>query len=382
MVVRTVAFPLELTTEQECAIQETISLYSKAWNHCVDVAWGMKRVSAFDVHKQTYKKLKQDLGLKSQYLCSARNRAAEIVKAMRVLERKGKRVSKPSAAMIPIRLDARTLSFDKEMEMASIATQHGRIKIPLFWHKQALRYRGWRCQAGEIGINRDVKLFFRLVFEKATPEKPERTGNVTGINRGILHPVVASNNKFLGKPKWKEHERKLLSLRSKLQSKGTASAKRHLKELSGRQRRFKENCDRIVAKELLRMLVPGDTIVLERLTDIRKLCGEKGRARKKHRANMSRWSFKRLENAINCGSELSGVYVEYIDPAYTSQICSRCKIVLKSNRKTQSLYSCSCGLRLNADLNAARNIENLWCVANGGTFGSPVNRPIVADSFA
>ncbi|PIX68793.1 transposase, partial [Candidatus Roizmanbacteria bacterium CG_4_10_14_3_um_filter_39_13] len=109
---------------------------------------------------------------------------------------------------------------------------------------------------------------------------------------------------------------------SKLQAKGTKSSRRHLRKLFGRLRRFRENCDRIVAKILLNKLEPGDTVVFERLTDIRERCGNKGKARKKHRANMGRWSFKRLENAICYGAQLCGIYVEYVDPAYTSQRCS------------------------------------------------------------
>ena len=131
---------------------------------------------------------------------------------------------------------------------------------------------------------------------------------------------------------------------------------------------------------LLISRMAGDTIVLENLTNIRKRCGEKGRARKKHRAHMGRWSFKRVENAINYGAELRGIYVESVDPRYTSQMCSKCAIVCKKNRKSQSLYFCSCGFTLNADLNAARNIANKWRIANGYAPGLSVNQPIVANS--
>lgn len=378
MVARTVVFPIYPTEEQTEILSETLNLYSKAWKHCIDVAWEMGKVSAVDLHKATYNELKESLGLKSQYLCSSRNRAVENVKAMRTLQKKGKKVSKPVVNLVPIRLDARTLSFDKPREIASIATQQKRIKIPLVWHEQALRYKEWDCKAGEIGIDRKNRWVLRLIFEKESI-KPERSKNVIGIDRGIRHAVVSSDNRFLGKPEWVEHERKLLSLKSKLQSKGTKSAKRHLKKLAGRQKRFKENCDRIVAKELISELNCGDTIVLEKLTNIKKRCGEKGKAHKKHRSKMGRWSFKRLENAINYIAELHGVYVEYIEPHYTSQRCSKCETVLKSNRKTQSIYSCSCGLNLNADLNASRNISKLWRIANGFMSGLLVNQPIVAD---
>ena len=192
MITRAVVFPIFLTKEQVEALRETLELYGQAWQKCVDVAWDMKKVSAVDVHKATYKRLKVDLGLKSQYLCSARNRAVETVKAVRALKRKGKKVSKPKMKRIPIRLDARTLSFDKPREVTSVATQHGRIKIPLVWHKHAQKYIGWACKAGEIGINRRRKWVLRLIFEKEE-DKPARTKNVVGVDRGIKRAVVSSD---------------------------------------------------------------------------------------------------------------------------------------------------------------------------------------------
>ncbi len=379
MVQRTVVFPIFPDARQAEALAKTAQLYKEAQQHCIDVAWEMENLSAINLHKKVYAPLKAKLGLKSQYLCSARNRAVENVKAAKKLSKKGRTVSKPELKSVQIRLDARTLSFDKPRKIASIATQHGRIKIPLVWHKHARRYSDWDCKAGEIGINRKGKWVLRLIFEKEIV-KPARNGKIIGVDRGIKRAVVSSDNRFIGEREWKEHERKILSCMSKLQSAGTPSAKRHLKKSAGRLKRFKGNCDHIVAKELLSGLQPGDTIVLEQLTNIRKRCGEKGQVRKKQRAHMGRWSFKRVENAINYGAESRGIYVEYVDPHYTSQTCSQCNIVLKANRKSQSLYSCSCGLTLNADLNAARNISDKWCIANGYAPGLPVNQPIVANS--
>ena len=379
MITRTVVFPICPTKIQEEALNETLNLYSKAFKSCINVAWEMDRLSAVDVHKKTYKKLKKELGLKSQYLCSARNKAVENVRGVRVLRKKGKKVSKPKVERVPIRLDGRTLSFDKPRETASVTTQHGRIKIPLVWHKQAIRYSKWGCKAGEIGIDKRGKWVLRLVFEKK-PVKYKRTRKVLGIDRGIRHSLVSSENKFFGEAKWHEHERKFRLHISRLQSKGTRSAKRKLKIVFGRLRRFKENCDRIVAKKLFEDVSPGDTIVLEKLTNIRERCGRKGKARKKHRSKMGRWSFKRVEDAIRYSAELIGVYVEYVEPHYTSQMCSKCGVIRKSNRKKQYFYSCSCGFKLNADLNASRNIAKKWRITSGGASGLSVNQPIVANS--
>jgi transposase len=49
--------------------------------------------------------------------------------------------------------------------------------------------------------------------------------------------------------------------------------------------------------------------------------------------------------------------VEKVNPAYTSQTCSRCGIVDREARESQAVFRCrSCGYIANADVNAARNI--------------------------
>ena len=376
---KTVIFPIYPTKEQEAAFLKTIYLYTMAWIYCINVAWSMKNLTKVELHKATYAAVKENFDLLSQYICSSRDKAFEAVKSARILMRHGKKVSKPTAEMIPVRLDARTLSFDKERTTASIAAQGGRIKIPLIWHEHAKRYESWDCKAGEIALNNKGRWVLRLVFEKDF-EMPPRTGRVFGADRGIKHPIVLSNNKFYGERWWQEHERTILVLIAKLQSKGTKSAKRRLKKTWCRLRRFRIDCDRVIIKHIFKSCEQGDTVVFENLTDIREGCGRKGKARKKHRSKIGRWSFRRQESIFSDNAEVFGVYVETVDARYTSQTCSRCNTVLKKNRKSQSLYSCSCGLKLNADLNAARNIAKKWCMANGYTSGPTVNRPIVAVS--
>ena len=55
-------------------------------------------------------------------------------------------------------------------------------------------------------------------------------------------------------------------------------------------------------------------------------------------------------------SRLLGVPIQFVDPAYTSQRCSRCNVICKSNRLGKE-YKCSgCGHVDHADVNAAFNI--------------------------
>jgi putative transposase len=71
-----------------------------------------------------------------------------------------------------------------------------------------------------------------------------------------------------------------------------------------------------------------------------------------------------------------GGWVLYVNPAYTSQTCSGCGHVHPDNRRSQAGFVCqSCGLSINADMNAAINISRagharLACQANGAAMPS------------
>jgi transposase len=67
--------------------------------------------------------------------------------------------------------------------------------------------------------------------------------------------------------------------------------------------------------------------------------------------------------------------VEKINPAYTSQTCSGCGHRDPESRESQSRFRCrACGLTVNADVNAARNIAAGHAVTARG--GDGVTRPV------
>ena len=97
------------------------------------------------------------------------------------------------------------------------------------------------------------------------------------------------------------------------------------------------------------------TIIMENLENIRNTANSLNRADR----NIHSWTFYQLQHFVEYKAELAGIKVEYINPKYTSQSCSKCNKIKKSNRKT-NLYSCECGNHIHADLNASRNIANKY----------------------
>lgn len=93
------------------------------------------------------------------------------------------------------------------------------------------------------------------------------------------------------------------------------------------------------------------------------------------------WAFAQLETFIKYKAALRGVPVVYVDPAYTSQRCSRCGMIQKPNGKS---YGCgTCGHKDHRDANAGFNVGRLGVkvvrvsggdvlsVASSGSIGGP-----------
>ena len=219
--------------------------------------------------------------------------------------------------------------------------------------------------------------WWHVTMELDLPETP--VANHVGVDLGINRPAVTSDNQFFGERRWKDIEQRNFRLKRSLQAKGTRSAKRHLKKLSGRVNRFRKDCDHVLSKKLVQSVPQGTMLILEDLTDIR----DRVQGRRKQRRLLHSWSFNRLQTFLAYKGNLHGVSVGFVDPRYTSQKCSRCGHRESSNRKTQSRFVCKkCGFQHNADLNAAKNIRRNYLVSQGISLGHgvSVNHPIVATS--
>ena len=70
------------------------------------------------------------------------------------------------------------------------------------------------------------------------------------------------------------------------------------------------------------------------------------------------WSFYQLQNFITYKAERVGIIVKKVNPAFTSQTCSRCGNLEDGQREKQKDFKCKkCGYYANADYNAAKNIS-------------------------
>lgn len=367
-----------LANEREQALfGKTIAQYSACFNHVARESWETRTTNGVELHRETYYPLRQQYPqLPSQLVISAREKAREAVKSALARLKRGKRATCPHTSRTAVRYDARSYTFSPERGELSLSTTGGRLRLGVSvpeYFRPYLRNRLGLDSADLVQYDNGT-LWMHVVVTLPDPPIPAETGKVVGVDVGISRIAVSSDGEFFDGKRVKEHAREFFRLRRALQAKGTKSARRHLKRLRRQENRFRRDVNHRVSKLLVASLPPGSTIVMENLTDIR----ERVKARRQQRRELHNWPFAQVQQFVTYKAAMRGIQVSYVDARYSSQSCSRCGHLARSNRQMQSWFLCrKCGYQLNADLNAARNLARRANGASGGLF---VNRPIVSDT--
>lgn len=296
------------------------------------------------LHHSTYRKVRDSIPtLNCNLVETARDQAKDMLKRtkFRVL---------PKRKRLQIRYDQRTFKFYPDKGMISLSTCHGRKKVNVKVYDYCKQYLyGWFSNA-QLIIRKD-KIFMNI--QSKLPDIKQKLGNkILGIDRGITNIVTCSDNTFYNSKHMRKVKGNFQYLRTKLQSVGTRSARRKLKQLSGRERRFTLNLNHKLAKEIASK--DYDVFVVEKL-DIKTRWG-KGRVFNKKLGN---WSYSEFLTFLRYKAENLGKTVVEINPRYTSQQCSKCGFISRGNRHKSKFKCLECGFELNADLNAARNIGQI-----------------------
>src|SRR5579885_520084 len=371
---RTITVHLKPTPEQARILKQTLEQHTACFNVVARVGFISQCSNGIELHKQTYYDLRRQYpNLPAQLVCAARVKATEAVKSALDRQKKGRKTGVPASHVCPIRYDQRSSWVKWDTMICSLATIAGRVELPFRVPPYAEKYIGGKVCSADLCYRKGR---FTLHITLSIPEPaPASSQEVMGVDLGLNRPAVTSTKQFLGERRWKEQERRIFRLRRQLQAKGTRSAKRHLRKLSGKLLRQRRDHDHVLSKRIVQHAPAGSTIVIENLTAIRS------RVRMKKQTDTHRrlhsWSFAQFQAFLSYKAQERGITVVKIDPRHTSQTCSRCGYQHRSNRRSQSLFLCrQCGYCLNADLNAAQNIRQKHLASIGTPFagGLPSDR--------
>lgn len=383
---RTCIIPLEHpTSDQHERFQQTQDRYQYCQNQASDYAWPdqPKRPSDLETSKQAvenavYDDLRDDTdGLHANLVQKAIKDVTSAMSTLATSWRHGFRISKPEwnadNSKWTMTYDKRAATFYKYK--VSLATVNGRVELDYKLPEELddtpyekyvlhpdwsfttskLLYRNGRYWL-HVGVKRNYsdELWTVRSNSEVLDTPSEDTIRVLGVDLNVDGATaVTSTAGFHGNADYLNHRRKQYkNLRAELQQTATRSAYQRFHEYAEHHanwlEEYKWNVINSIVNDALDARVTH--VVFEKLDGIRK--------RMSNLPKFQQWMFKRIQEEVEAQLEPYGVSVEKVNPRNTSKQCSQTTYhhVSDSNRSGKEFECVECGLALNADYNAARNI--------------------------
>lgn len=339
------AVKIKITTENP-KFQEVAENFRDAANWLSKIVHDRKKPgTAPSLHREFYATVREKFNLSSQVACSLFRHVVGTYRSMRSNGEWTRAVYK--RLVVPV------------VHKRDFSVVKGKMK---FW-KVKVDFKTRPIPNGEW---RDSKLkkvgnnwWLILIVGVDVPDK-KQNGNIVGVDLGQKNTLVAvepkSNKTLYVDGGSLEHRRLCIrQTRKKVASVGTRSAKRLLRRMDGREKAVTQELMHVASKRLVAFAksVDAKVIAVEDLNGVRKV-----NTSKKQRARNHRWPYALLQFFIGYKSEAEGIALEFVDPAYTSQGCSKCGHTEKSNRNGLVFRCKSCNWRDHADRNGACNIAS------------------------
>jgi putative transposase len=368
---RTVKLKLLPSEEQAELLQRTMETYCNALNYISQVAHGLGNCRNYlTLHRSVYYEVRERFGLKSQQTISAERQVAAAYKTMKANGNEQGKASFNFRGGLLLQ-QGRDYGLKVEQGVVGITTLAGRQPIAFSCGDFQRQHFDWGMGSATLVKRRGV-FWLHVVFWREVEEAAEEAAEtVIGVDRGMNYLAVTrapdGGTVFHGGGPVKQRKHHYRRVRASLQathalarsaSEGTKGAKRTLKRLSGREKRYQRAVNHVVSKEIAAFAAsyPQPVIVLEELGGIR----QRAKQRKAQRGDFHSWALPlayQLAQFVEYKAAASSIPVVYVDPRGTSQSCSSCGA--KGTRRRHD-FSCSCGYLDHADRNAASNIAQRY----------------------
>jgi len=285
--------------EQAAALLDTLHAVNAACNYAGEVAFKTKTGNKFELQKLVYGPLRVNHGLPAQLAIRAISKTVDAYK-------RDKRLQPTFKSEGAIAYDERVMAF-KGLTTVSLLTLHGRVLVPFrIGAYQRARMDAIQGQANL--LYRKGRWYLAVTLDVPTPPA-EPAEDTLGGDLGIVNLATDSDGETFSGAAIERTRQRMGTLKAALQTRGTKSANRHLKKLSGREARFRRDTNHCISKHIVRTAKHRHTgIALEDVRHIRSRTQRTVGKSQRHRH--ASWAFfLQLRAFIAYKAALAGVPV-------------------------------------------------------------------------
>ncbi|MDY6781142.1 MAG: transposase [Cyanobacteriota bacterium] len=356
--VLTVVCKFQLTLEQASNLEATLQAFADACNYANQEV-DPKTTNKTAIQSQTYHEIRSRFGLSANLAVRACARVGANRKTAKAKKRKVEEF-KPTS----IDYDARIFSFREKDWTVSLTLVNGRERFRLeLGNYQIGKLKGQNPTSAQLCKHKDGCYYIHIQV-KSEPPKQRQTAGFLGVDLGRTDIAVTSDGQKWSGTQVKNTRDKFARVRASIQRKGTRGARRLLKRLSGKERRFQQWANHTISKRIVQTAATlNATIVIEDLTGIRERTNQQPRSKTERRRSNS-WAFYQQRQFLTYKAMATGVPLIVVNPAYTSQTCNCCLHI--GERKGKRFKCGNCGWIGDADRNGS-----IMIAISGGAVSRP-----------
>ncbi len=372
--VLTIVCKIQPTPEQTQKLESTLGAFASACNY-INSTVNPQIKNKNRIQASVYKIVRQQFNLSANLAVRACARVASNRKTAALKQRRVK-TFKPTSADY----DARIFSDREKDQTVSLTTVAGRERVQLILgNYQIGKLKEKTPTSAILSKHRDGQLYIHIQVKNETPQ-PRKSDTVIGVDLGRRDIAVTSLGQSWSGQNITQVRDRFSKVRASIQKKGTKGAKRLLKRLSGKEKRYQTWVNHNISKQIIFRAIETESIVaIEDLTGIRYRTNTQPRSKTERRRSNS-WAFYQLRQFLEYKGIKDGVEIVAVSPRYTSQTCHQCLHIHPAKGKSYrhgKTFNCGhCGWKGDADLNGAKMIQIL-----GQSVSLPVTRNLLSCSL-
>lgn len=220
-------------------------------------------------------------------------------------------------------------------------------RVAVRWHRPI------EGQIKTVRVRKQAGKWYACFACEVEAQPLEPTGQEVGIDVGIASLLTTSDGEHIENPKWYRTEQtklRVLQRRVSRRKKGSTNRRKAVRALQRQHDHIANRRADFLKKIVHSLIVRYDRIAVEDLQIVNM-------AQNRHLSKSildASWGYFRLQLAFKAA--WAGKIVVAVPPAYSSKTCSQCGSLFAHLTLADRWVECDCGLSLDRDENAARNL--------------------------